>query len=61
MRLQLRTTVPPAPAGRSNRPRPPRSSRPGRAYALDAAVERRLGAATAGTYLDRKTGELVVT
>ncbi|MBK3590631.1 alpha-lytic protease prodomain-containing protein, partial [Streptomyces sp. MBT57] len=31
------------------------------AYALDAAVERRLGAATAGTYLDRKTGELVVT
>ncbi|MFD5644316.1 S1 family peptidase, partial [Streptomyces anulatus] len=31
------------------------------AYALDAAVERQLGAATAGTYLDAKTGNLVVT
>ncbi|MEW1611056.1 MULTISPECIES: S1 family peptidase [unclassified Streptomyces] len=31
------------------------------AYALDAEVERALGAGTAGTYLDRRTGDLVVT
>ncbi|MFF8436009.1 S1 family peptidase [Streptomyces bacillaris] len=31
------------------------------AYALDAAVERTLGADTAGTYLDSRTGKLVVT
>ncbi|MEI7034864.1 S1 family peptidase [Streptomyces pratensis] len=31
------------------------------AYALDAAVERDLGAETAGSYLDRGTGDLVVT
>ncbi|NEE24849.1 S1 family peptidase, partial [Streptomyces sp. SID7982] len=31
------------------------------AYALDAQVDRALGTATAGTYLDAKTGKLVVT
>ncbi|MEV5687496.1 MULTISPECIES: S1 family peptidase [unclassified Streptomyces] len=31
------------------------------AYALDAALEQRLGAGSAGSYLDRRTGDLVVT
>lgn len=45
------------PAGAQSEPAPD----PSAVNALDAQIERRLGDDSAGTYLDRRTGELIVT
>ncbi|MEI5102354.1 S1 family peptidase [Streptomyces sp. PmtG] len=51
-----------APAGAQGEPGPAAAApSPARIGALNAQVERRLGDESAGTYLDRKTGKLVVT
>ncbi|EPH41103.1 S1 family peptidase [Streptomyces aurantiacus] len=49
------------PAGAQSEPASSPSSSPSRVNALNAQVERQLGDDSAGTYLDRKTGKLVVT